>query len=151
MFRLPECHPRLARTRRYIIPVVPLIVLALTLGTWVGVTLQLRRIAQQLVLLPVIWLALVGLNRLHMPRWSLAVVTGILALGCLVLQFASAENTTVLLFATLMCTLVTSTLLLLPAVAVGRVATRGGSGRDGDVAMTIFASVVIGQFMPLFY
>jgi hypothetical protein len=44
-----------------------------------------------------------------------------------------------------------STLLLLPAVAVGRIATRGGSRRDGDIAMAIFASYVIGQFMPLFY
>jgi hypothetical protein len=29
--------------------------------------------------------------------------------------------------------------------------SRGGSRRDGDVAMAIFASYVIGQFMPLFY
>jgi len=151
MFRLPELHPRLARTRRYIVPAVLLIALGLTLGAWVGVTPQLRRIPQQLVLLPVIWLALAGLNRLHMPRWSLPVVTGILALGCLALEFASTENITVWLFATLMCTLVISTLLLLPAVAVGRIATRGGSRRDGDVAMAIFASYAIGQFMPLFY
>ena len=34
---------------------------------------------------------------------------------------------------------------------VGRIATRGGSRRDGDVAMAIFASYVIGQFMPMFY
>ena len=44
-----------------------------------------------------------------------------------------------------------STLLLLAGAAVGRIATRGGSRRDGDVAMAIFASYVIGQFMPLFY
>jgi pimeloyl-ACP methyl ester carboxylesterase len=151
MFRLPELHPRLARTRRYIVPAVLLIALGLTLGTWVGVTPQLRRIPQQLVLLPVIWLALVGLNRLRMPRWSLPMVTGILALGCLAVEFASAKNIIVWLFATLMCTFVISTLLLLPAVAVGRIATRGGSRRDGDVAMAIFASYVIGQFMPFFY
>ena len=34
---------------------------------------------------------------------------------------------------------------------VGRIAARGGSRRDGDIAMAIFASYVIGQFMPLFY
>jgi pimeloyl-ACP methyl ester carboxylesterase len=151
MFRLPELHPGLARARRYIVPAVLLIALGLTLGTWVGVTPQLRRIPQQLVLLPVIWLALVGLNRLRMPRWILAVVTGLLALGCLPLQFASAQNNLVWLFATLMCTLVISSLLLLPAIAVGRIATLGGSRRDGDVAMAIFASYAIGQFMPLFY
>jgi Na+/melibiose symporter-like transporter len=131
MFRLPELHPRLARTRRYVVPAVLLIALGLTLGTWIGVTPQLRRIPQQLVLLPV--------------------VTGILALGCLALAFASAKNIIVWFFSTLMCTFVISTLLLLPAVAVGRIATRGGSRRDGDVAMAIFASYCIGQFMPLFY
>ena len=84
-----------------------------------------------------------------MPRWSLAVVTGILALGCLALRIAYPAN--MFLFAMLMNTLVVSTLLLLPGVAVGRIATRGGSKRDGDVAMAVFASYGIGQFMPLFY
>lgn len=143
MFRLPELHPRLARTRRFIVPAVLLIALILTMGTWVGVIPQWRRIPQQLVLLPVIWLALAGLSRLRLPRWSLPVVTGILAL----LVFVNGS----FLFVTLMCTLVISTLLLLPGVAVGRIATRGGSRRDGDVAMAIFASYCIGQFMPLFY
>ena len=83
VFRLPELHPRLARTRRYLVPAVLLIALGLTLGPWLGVTPQLRRIPRQLVLLPVIWLALAGLNRLRLPRWSLAVATGILALACL--------------------------------------------------------------------
>jgi hypothetical protein len=44
-----------------------------------------------------------------------------------------------------------STLLLLAGVAVGRIAARGGSRRDGDIAMAIFSSYCIGQFMPLFY
>src|SRR5436189_3231674 len=91
MFRLPELHPRLARTRRYIVPAVLLIALGLTLGTWVGVTPQLRRIPQQLFLLPVICLALAGLSRLRTRRRSLAVITGILALGCLGLRFVSAR------------------------------------------------------------
>jgi pimeloyl-ACP methyl ester carboxylesterase len=151
MFRLPELHPSLARTRRYIVPAVLLIALGLTLGTWIGVTPQLRRIPQQLVLLSVIWLALAGLSRLRLPRWSLAVVTGILALGCLALRIADAGNNIVWLFATLMCALAISTLLLLPAVAVGRIATRDGSRRDGDIAMAIFASYAIGQFIPMFY
>ena len=154
MFRLPELHPSLARTRRYIVPAVLLIALGLTLGTWFGVTLQLRRIPQQLVLLPVIWLALAGLGRLRMPRWSLSVVTGILALACLpvveYLAYSQFEKDFFLIF-TLMCTLLISTLLLLPSTLVGRIAARGGSRRDGDVAMAIFASYVIGQFMPLFY
>jgi len=154
MYRLPELHPRLARTRRYIVPAVLLIALGLTLGRWVGVTPQLRRIPQQLVLLPVIWLALAGLRRLRLPRWSLAVVTGILALGCMALvtwlPFPQFEKS-ISLFGTHMCTLLISMLLLLPSAVVGRIATRDGSRRHGDVAMAIFASVAIGQFMPLFY
>jgi hypothetical protein len=130
---------------------VLLLALVLTLWPWLGVTPQLRRIPQQLVLLPVIWSALTGLSRLRLPQWSLAVVTGILALGCLALRIAYATEPVLMLFATLMCIFAISTLLLLPAVAVGRIATRGGSRRDGDVAMAIFASYVIGQFMPLFY
>jgi hypothetical protein len=141
MFRLPEVHPRLARARRFIVPGVLLLALFLTLGTWVGVNPQLRRIPQQLVLLPVIWLALAGLGRLRLPRWSLAVVTGILALACLAVASMAAFGDLAGL----------STLLLLPGLAVGRIATRGGSRRDGDVAMAIFASYCIGQFMPLFY
>jgi hypothetical protein len=149
MVRLPELHPRLARTRRWIVPAVLLIAIILMMGTWIGVTPQWRRIPPQLVLLVVIWLALAGLSRLRMPRWSLAVVTGILALGCLALRIAYPAN--MFLFAMLMNTLMISTLFLLPSTLVGRIATRGGSRRDGDVAMAIFASYVIGQFMPLFY
>ncbi len=167
MFRLPELHPRLAQTRRFIVPGVLLLAVILMMGTWIGVTPQLRRFPQQLVLLVVIWLALVGLSRLRLPRWSLAVFTGILALGCLTLRFVYATKPVLVvvhanhievtgpvviwLFTTLMCIFAISTLLLLPAVAVGRIATRGGSRRDGNVAMAIFASYAIGQFMPLFY
>jgi pimeloyl-ACP methyl ester carboxylesterase len=147
MYRLPELHPRLAQIRRFIVPGVLLLALVLTLGPWIGVTPQLRRIPAHLVVLGVIWLALAGLGRLRMPRWSLAVVSGILALVGLSLALAHGG----FLFATLMCTLGISTLLLLPSALVGRIAARGGSRRDGDVAMAIFASYVIGQFMPLFY
>jgi hypothetical protein len=154
MFRLPELHPRLARTRRYVVPVVLLIALGLTLGPWIGVTPHLRRIPQQLVLLPVIWLALTGLDRLHMPRWTLALVTLLLALACKPLiahlAYLPTENS-FFLFYTVMCALLIGTLLLLPSALVGRIAARGGSRRDGDIAMAIFASYAIGQFMPLFY
>jgi pimeloyl-ACP methyl ester carboxylesterase len=147
MFCLPELHPCLARIRRFIVPGVLLLALVLTLGTWVGVNPQLRRLPAHLLALSVVWLALAGLGRLRLPRWSLAVVTGILTLGCLAVAF----STHIFPFFVLMCTLGISTLLLLPGIAVGRIATRGGSRRDGDVAMAIFAGYVIGQFMPLFY
>jgi pimeloyl-ACP methyl ester carboxylesterase len=159
MFRLPELHARLPRTRRFIVPGVLLLALILTLGTWVGVSPQLRRIPAHLVVLGVVWLALAGLGRLRLPRWSLPVVTGILALCCLAVAFSAPSvlrtlglaQPTIFLFATLTCALGLSTLLLLPSALVGRIATRGGSRRDGDIAMAIFASYAIGQFMPLFY
>ena len=147
MFCLPEVHPRLARFRRFIVPGVLLLALVLTLGTWVGASPQLRRIPAHFVVLGVVWLALVGASRLQMPRWSLAVVTGILAPCCFAVFWAAG----IFLFGISMAILAISTLLLLPAVAVGKIATRGGSRRDGDIAMAIFASYVIGQFMPLFY
>jgi hypothetical protein len=147
MFCLPEVHPRLARMRRFIVPGVLLLALVLTLEPWVGVSPQLRRIPVHLVVLVVVWLALIGARRLRMPRWSLPVVTAILAPCFLAVGYATG----IFLLAMFMAILAISTLLLLPGVAVGRIATRGGSRRDGDVAMAIFASYVIGQFMPLFY
>jgi hypothetical protein len=153
MFRLPELHPRLARIRGYLVPGVLLLALGLTLGPWFGVTPQPRRILWQLVLLPVIWLALVGLGRLRLPRWSLAGVTGFLALAGLAVArspaFIRTENGFFLAY-TVFCALGLGTLLLLPGALVGRIAARGGSRRDGDVAMAIFAGYAIGQFMPLF-
>jgi pimeloyl-ACP methyl ester carboxylesterase len=147
MFRLPELHPGLGRIRGIIVPAVLLVALILTMGTWIGVTPQLRRLPAQLVLMVAIWLTLVGLSRLRLPRWSLVVVTAILALIGLLLRQLNGG----FLFATLMCTLGISALLLVAGVAVGRIATRDGSRRDGDVAMAIFASFSIGQFMPMFY
>jgi len=186
MFRLPELHPRLARIRRFIVPGVLLLALLLTLGPWVGVSPQLRRLPAYLIVLGVVWLALAGLNRLSMNRGSssfsssplsgsltkglvrcflrlgrgnLVVVSGILALGCLAIAFSAPRvlkslglaEPQIFLFATLTCALAISTLLLLPSTLVGRIADRGGSRRDGDIAMAIFASYVIGQFIPLFY
>jgi pimeloyl-ACP methyl ester carboxylesterase len=147
MFRLPELHRRLVRIRRFIVPAVLLIAVILTMGTWIGVNPQLRRIPAYLVVLGVVWLALAGLSRLRMPRWSLPVVTGILGLCCFVIFWPTG----IIFFGMSMAILAISTLLLLPSLVVGRIAARGGSRRDGDIAMAIFASYVIGQFMPLFY
>ena len=80
-------------------------------------------------------------------------VTGMLAVVCFpfVAWLPLVSMKAIFLFAIPMCIFGISTLLLLPGLAVGRIATRGGSRRDGDIAMAIFASYVIGQFMPLFY
>jgi hypothetical protein len=153
IFRLPELHPRLAEFRRFIVPAIVVFAIILTMGTWIGVTPQLRRIPQQLVLLVAIWLALAGLGKLRWPRWSLPVVTGILAISSGVVLFGLplAYTKGIWLAGVLMTILVMITVWLLPSLLVGRIATRGGSRRDGDVAMAIFASYAIGQFLPLFY
>jgi hypothetical protein len=147
MFCLPEVHPRLARHRRFIVPGVLLLALVLTLGPWVGVSPQLRRVPAHLIVLGFVWLALAGASRLRMPRWSLPVVAAILTPCFLAVFWATG----IFFFGLLFAIFAIGGLLLLPGVVVGRIAARGGSRRDGDVAMAIFASYVIGQFMPLFY
>jgi hypothetical protein len=153
MFRLPGLHSRLARIRRFIVPAILLTAIILTMGTWIGVTPQWRRIPQQLVLLPVIRLALAGLDRLGWPRWSLPVVTGVLAVasGLVLFGLPLTYVKGIWLSGVLMTISVIITVSLLPSLLVGRIATRAGSRRDGDVAIAIFASYAIGQFMPLFY
>src|SRR3954451_13669165 len=37
LFRLPQLHPRLARIRGFIVPIILLIAIILTMGTWIGV------------------------------------------------------------------------------------------------------------------
>jgi len=153
VFRLPELHPRLARNRSWIVPAILLIAIVLTMGTWIGVTPQWRRIPQQLVLLPGIWLALAGLGRLRLPRWSLPVVTGILTIACGPVLFGLplAYEKGIEISGALMVILVIITVSMFPSLLVGRIATQGGSRRDGDIAMAIFASYAIGQFLPMFY
>ena len=148
MLYLPELHPRLGRLRAFLVPGILLLALCLTGWPWWGMTTHLRRVPAHLLALAIVWLALLVAARLRVPRWSLPVVTGILALGCIPLMFTLRNFFP---FSVLFCALAVTTLCLLPAVAVGRIATLGGSRRDGDIAMTLFASYVIGQFMPLFY
>lgn len=153
IFRLPELHPGLARTRGLIVPATLIIAMILTTETWIDVAPQLRRIPQQLGLLVLIWLALAGFSRLRLPRWSLPVVTGIPAIACGLVLFSLplAHEKGIFLSGALMSIMVMTTVLLLPSMLVGRIATRDGSRRDGDVATAIFASYCIGQFMPFFY
>ena len=117
----------------------------LTTGTWIGAAPTLHRIPVQLVLFGVIWLALAGINKLRMPRWSLVVLVGLLAAGCRVI----AGVNHVFAFALLGATLGVSSLLLCVGTIVGRIAARGGTRQAGDFAMAIFASYTIGQCVPM--
>ena len=153
MFRLPELHPRLARTGRFIVPAILIIAMVLTTETWIGMIPQWRRIPQQLLLLVLIWLALVSLGRLRLPRWFLPVVTGIWAIasGLVLFGLPLDYEKGIAFSGALMSIMVMSTVLLLPSMLVGRIAARDGSRRDGDVATAVFASYVIGQIMPMYY
>src|SRR5262245_8988393 len=123
MFCLPGVHPRLARIRRFIVSGVLLIALMLPLDTWLAASPQLRRIPAHLVVLMVVWLALIGARRLRMPRWSLPVVTAILVLCFLAVFWATG----IFFFGLLFAIFAIGTLLLLPSLAVGRIAARNGS------------------------
>jgi hypothetical protein len=50
----------------------------------------------------------------------------------------------------LVASLGVSTLFLCAGMIVAWFASRKGTPRDGDIAMAIFASYVIGQSMPIF-
>jgi hypothetical protein len=80
-------------------------------------------------------------------RGILPLVTAILTLCFLAIFWPTG----IFFFGLLFAIFAISTVLLLPSVAVGRIAARAGSRRDGDIAMAIFASYVIGIFIPLFY
>jgi hypothetical protein len=147
MFCLPEIHPRLARIRGFIVPGVLALAFVLTLRPWMGVSPQLRRIPAYLFVFGVLWLALAAAGRLRMPRWTVPVATAILTPCFMAVYWSTGMFFVAILFAIFAI----STLWLLPSLVVGRIARRGGSRRDGDIAIAIFASYVIGQFMPLCY
>jgi hypothetical protein len=144
-FCLPELHPRLTQMRGLVVPVVIIIPLVLASGTWIGAAPHLRRIPLQLVLMAVIWLVLIGISKIRLPRWSLAAAAVVLTLGCALVGPHFTRLSGLLVAAMGM-----STVFLCWAAIVGWIGARGGSRRAGDLAMAIFAGYVIGQCMPLF-
>jgi hypothetical protein len=147
MFCLPELHPRLARARGFLVPAIVIITAILTTETWIGAVTSLRRVPLQLALAAGLWFALSGVGKFRVPRWSILVVTAILALGCWVMAWVLKAGVA---FGIMMCVFGMSTLLLCPALIIARIAARHGSRRDGDLAMTLFASYAIGQCVPQF-
>jgi hypothetical protein len=81
-----------------------------------------------------------------MPRWSLTVLVALLAASCLIIAGVSH----VFALRLVMLALAVSSLLLCAGTVVGVIAARGGSRRDGDLAMAIFASYTIGLCVPMF-
>lgn len=147
MVCLPELHPRLARARGILVPAIGVITLILTMQTWGGAVTTLRRVPLQLVIAALLWCALAGVGKFRAPRWSLPVLTALLALGCWVLAWQLQAG---IPFGIMLCVFAMSTILLCPILVIARVAARGGSRRDGDLAMALLSGYAIGQCTPQF-
>jgi pimeloyl-ACP methyl ester carboxylesterase len=148
---LPELSPRLARARGILVPAAIIIAVSFTMDRWVGSTLNLRRIPLQVVIGVLVWLALAGLRKLGLPRWSGAAIVVTFTLLCIIAQaFLPAGSGPwgiplgLLSIIGALCTLFVGA-----GLVVGRIASQR-SQWHGDLAVAIFVGYAIGQWMPLF-
>jgi alpha-beta hydrolase superfamily lysophospholipase len=152
IWSLPELSPRLARARGILVPAAIIIAVSFTMDRWVGSTLNLHRIPLQVVIGVLVWLALVGLSKLGLPRWSLAAIAVTFTLLCIIAQASSfaASGDWGIPLGLLSIIGVLTTLFVGAGLVVGRIASQG-SRRDGDMAVAIFVGYTIGQWMPKFF
>lgn len=139
IWRLPEMGP-LNRFRGIFIPGIIIVVVCLAADKWVGSALNLHRIPLQVAIGVVVWLALAGIGKLGIPRWSLAVVVGMVTIACI---FAGLG------FLCIMGAVVT--LFFCAGTVLGGIAARGAPRWNGDVALAIFVGFAIGQWIPNFF
>ena len=151
IWSLPELDPRLARARGVLVPAAILIAVVLTTGRWFGASPILHRLPLQISIGVFVWLALAGLGKLGLPRWSLATGVAAFTILCIIIQVipggAPGDWRIPLRILALMGTL--CTLFAAAGLVLGRMASRG-SRRDGDLAVAIFLGYAIGQWMPKF-
>jgi hypothetical protein len=152
IWSLPELGSRLARARGILVPAAIIIPVSFTMEKWVGSTLNLQRIPLQFVIGVPIWLALVGLIKFSLPRWSVAAIMATFTLLCIIAQafapVASGEwgiPLRLLSIIGVLCTLFVGAGLVLGKMASQR------SRCDGDLAVAIFLGYAIGQWMPKFF
>jgi len=155
IFFMPELPPRVAWARGFLVAVIIIFAPVLTMSTWLGWAPYLHRIPLQLALMIVLWLALVGVGKLHFPRWSIAAFAAVLALGCVIVTayvVANAKSGDVAFrFLLLSIVMGINTVLLFEGAILGWIAARRGSRRDGDIAMAIYVGYAIGQWIPKFF
>jgi hypothetical protein len=152
IWSLPELSPRLARVRGILVPAIIIVAVSFTMDRWVGSTLNLHRVPFQLLIGGLIWLALIGLRKLGLPRWCIAGIVATLTLLCGVAQafppvafggwWLSLRLASII---GVLCTLFAGA-----GLVVGWIASKGAR-RDGDLAMAIFVGYAIGQWMPRFF
>ena len=152
IWSLPELDPRLARACGVLVPAAILMAVVLTTGWWFGASPHLHRMPLQISIGVFVWLALAGLGKLGLPRWSLAAIVAALTLLCIIIQaipaVASGEGRIPFQLMALIGTV--CTLFAGVGLVLGRRMASGESRRDGDLAVAIFLGYAIGQWMPKF-
>jgi hypothetical protein len=147
LFFMPEFPIQFARLRGFLFPVVVIVALILTTGTWFRWTPYLHRLPLQLLLMAVLWLVLLGVRQLKFPRWSVVVTAALVSLACVILAICLGAFP----FRFLSILAPVTTCLLLAGTFLGWLAARRGARREGDIAMAIFAGYLIGQWIPKFF
>ena len=152
MRHLPKLDPRLARARGLLVPAALLMAVALTTGRWFGASPILHRIPLQISIGVIVWLALTGIGKLGLPRWTLGCRCGNIHAS---LHYCSIHPG---------CCFRRREDSFPPdgphwngmhLVRRRRAGSRqkmasGDSRRDGDLAVAIFLGYAIGQWMPKF-
>jgi Serine aminopeptidase, S33 len=144
-----QVTPGLAPIRAVLIPAIIIATIVLTMSTYGGVAPQLRRILFQLAIVIITWLALAGLARWRIPRWSLPALSGLISLSCLIITIIMGRDGHLHLWLAFLLGVIT-TFFLLAATLVGWFVARRGTNRQGNVAVAILAGYLIGQWMPRF-
>ena len=137
---LPELPSRWARVRGLLVAAIFIIAMAGTTGTWFGGVPVLRRIPQEIVLMIIAVLVIIGAGKLKIPPWTFAALAALGMIGCVVMGIYLLA-----LFA--WC----GAMVLLAGTVLGAIAARHSSRRDGDIAMAVFVGYAMGQWMPMLY
>ena len=134
---LPAPPARWAWARGPLIPVIAIVAVALTTGTWFGAAPLWRRTPAHIVAMMLVLLVVIGVGRLRIPRWSFAALAAVVALGCAIVGVYFLA-----LFASI------GALIWFAGTVLGWIAARRGSKRDGDIALAVFVGYAIGQWLP---
>ena len=137
-FCVPDVSGRLKPFRGPIFAISAIAAVALTTSTWLGASPTLRRIPFCLFYIAVAWLLILIRNKLRIPRWSF---TLLVVMATIIMLIANVR----------LLPLFTGSLALLLATAgaLGKLADRRGSRRDGDFAVAIFVGYALGQWIPM--
>lgn len=137
---LPKLPPQWAWVRGLLVPVIYIVALVLTTGTWLGVEPLWRRIPWYIAMTVIgLFLAVIA-GKLRIPRWSFLALTIAVWLGCLI-----AGANILAFFLSLFA------LILFVGTVLAVIAADRGSRRAGDIALAIFMGYDLGQWIPMLY